>query len=296
MIPPTYEPLVAPARPRRQFWRTIVGLCLVGGVYFLWMVLTGVAIWLVQGLAGFEQSLQRISTGADPWSLILLLSTFLGGWLGVWITVHLLHGRRLRSLLGRAPVVLRDFTLGVAAMVLVGGGLTLAASPLLPPLALTPDPAQWLAFLPLALLGILIQTGAEELVFRGYLQSQLAARFAAPLVYMTVPALLFGFAHFDAAALGDTVWYVFAATALFGLIASDLTQRSGALGLAWGLHFANNVIAILIVSVMGGLGGLALLRAPEGALPEAVLRPILLADMGLMIAVWVACRLWIRRR
>ncbi|WP_370207901.1 CPBP family intramembrane glutamic endopeptidase [Pararhodobacter marinus] len=296
MSPPAYEPLVAPARPRRQLWRTVLGLCLIGGVYFLWMVLTGVAIWLVQGLDGFEQSLQRISTGADPWSLILLLSTFLGGWLGVWIAVHLLHRRGLRSLLGRAPKVLRDFTLGVGAMILVGGGLTLAAAPLLPPLEMTSDPGRWLIFLPLALLGILIQTGAEELVFRGYLQSQLAARFGAPVVYLLVPSLLFGFAHFNAATLGDTVWYVFAATALFGLIASDLTQRSGALGLAWGLHFANNVIAILIVSVMGGLGGLALLRAPGGALAESVLRPILLADMVLMVIVWAVCRLWIRRR
>ncbi|MFN4101862.1 MAG: lysostaphin resistance A-like protein, partial [Pararhodobacter sp.] len=236
-----------------------------------------------------------IAGGADPWSLILLLSTFLGAWLGTWVTMRFLHRRRMRSLLGRAPLVLRDFVIGVLAMVIIGGGLTLAMAPMLPELQLTGDTGLWLAFLPLALFCVLIQTGAEEIVFRGYLQSQLAARFARPLIYLTVPSILFGFAHYNAAELGANAWLVVAATALFGLIASDLTQRTGALGFAWGLHFANNVLAILIVSVAGGLDGLALLQPVEPT-GEGLLRPLLIADMLLMVAVWAACRLWIRRR
>ncbi|WP_127107265.1 CPBP family intramembrane glutamic endopeptidase [Pararhodobacter zhoushanensis] len=296
MIPPSYEPLVAPARPRRQLWRTVLGLAIAIAIYVLWMVAMGAVLWAWQGGDVFSVQLGQISTGSDPWSLILLLSTFLGGWVGLCVTMHLLHRRRLRSLLGRAPLVLRDFVTGVVAMAVIGGGMTLAIAPWLPPLALTPDLGVWLTFLPLALLGILIQTGAEELVFRGYVQSQLAARFAQPLVYLIVPSLLFGMAHFNAEELGGLAWVVVASTALFGLIASDLTQRTGALGLAWGLHFANNVLAILVISVMGGLDGLALLHLPEGAAGEELLRPLLYSDMILMVAVWAACRLWVRRR
>ncbi len=52
----------------------------------------------------------------------------------------------------------------------------------------------------------LIQTGAEELVFRGYLQQQLAARFASPLIWMVLPALIFGAVHYDPATAGPNVW------------------------------------------------------------------------------------------
>lgn len=293
---PAWQSQKLAARPTAQLWRIVLGLLVIGTTYFLWMVATGIALWLVTGSAGFEAELARIGAGADPGALVLLLSTFLGGWLGVWLTLRLLHRRPLGAAFGRAPVVLRDFVAGVAAMVLVGGGLTLAMTPMLPALVLTPDLAGWLWFLPLALLGVLIQTGAEEAVFRGYLQQHLAARFASPLAWLGGPTLLFGLAHFNPEGAGSNVWLVVAATGLFGLIAGDLTARSGSLGFAWGLHFANNVLALLLVSVSGSLDGMALLQLPEGALPDALLRPLLLADMALMVAVWAACRLWLRRR
>lgn len=295
MIPARYEPLVAPARPRRQIWRTVLGVAITGAVYFGWMV--GLAALAARWQAvPFDRLLSRISTGADPWGVILLLAGFAGGWIGLWVTMHLLHRRRLRSLMGRAPVVLRDFVLGTAILALVGGGLTLLLLPMLPPLQMRPDPSTWLAFLPLALLGVLVQTGAEELVFRGYLQSQLAARFGLRLVYLGLPALMFGLAHFNAAELGPDAWIVVASTALFGLAAGDLTQRTGSLGLAWGLHFANNVLAMLVLSLMGGLGGLALFSASEGSVPASMIRPLLISDMLVTLAVWAACRLWLRRR
>lgn len=293
---PQYAAYIAPARATNQLWRLVLGLMLIVGLYVAWMVGMGVVMWLIAGLDGFEAQLARIGNGSEPWSLILLLTTFLGGWLGVAVTLRIFHKRRLRSLLGRAPVVLRDFVLGVALMAVVGGGLTLAMTPFLPELEIATAPDLWLRFLPLALLGILIQTGAEELVFRGYIQGQLAARFASPLIYMTVPTILFGLAHYSPQEMGANVWIVVATTGLFGLATSDLTARTGSLGLAWGLHFANNVLAILIISVMGGLDGLALLHFPDAETVERLMRPLLFADMALMVLVWIACRLWLRRR
>jgi len=293
VIPPAYAPLVAAARPKRQLWRTLLGLGLVATVYFGWMIGLAVLAARAQG-ESVGDLLYRISTGADPMAVILLLGGFLGVWVGLWIALHLLHRRGLRSLMGRAPVVLRDFVTGAVILALVGGGLTLALLPMLPALQLRPDPGAWLAFLPLALLGVLVQTGAEELLFRGYLQSQLAARFGRPLVYLTLPALLFGLAHYNAGELGGDAWIVVASTALFGLVAGDLTRRTGSLGFAWGLHFANNVLAMLVLSLMGGLGGMALLHAAE--LPEALTRPLLVSDMLVTLAVWAACRIWLRRR
>lgn len=296
VLPPAFAAYIAPARAYPQIWRLVLGLALVAGVYFLWMALLGGLLWLASGLDGLDVRLQTIGRGADPWSLLLLLSTFIGMALGVWAAARLLHGRGWRSLFGRPAAVLRDFVLGVAVMLVVGGGLGLLFLPFTPSLVPATPLSLWLAFLPLALLGIALQTGAEELVFRGYLQQQLAARFASPFVWMLLPSLLFGLAHYAPAEMGANTWLVVAATGFFGLIAADLTARTGALGLAWGLHFANNCLAILLVSAMGGLDGLALFQLPEGAAHAEVLRPLLLADMALMGAVWAACRLLLRRR
>ena len=293
---PQYAAYIAPARATNQICRLVLGLMLIVGVYVAWMVGMGVVMWLYSGMDGFQRQLSKMGSGSEPWSLILLFVTFLGGWLGVAITLRVFHNRPLRSLFGRAPVVLRDFVLGVVMMALVGGGLALAMTPLMPGLAIATEPSVWLRFLPLALIGILIQTGAEELVFRGYIQGQLAARFRSPVIWLTVPTILFGLAHYSPQEMGTNAWLVVAATGLFGLATSDLTARTGSLGLGWGLHFSNNVLAILILSVMGGLDGLALLHFPDGAATEQVLRLLLFSDMLLMLSVWAACRLWLRRR
>jgi len=151
-------------------------------------------------------------------------------------------------------------------------------------------------FLPLALLGLLIQTGAEEAVFRGYMQQQLAARFATPVAWMGVPALLFGLAHY-APGLGPvSPWLIVLVTGFFGVIAADLTARSGGIGLAWGIHFANNVIAVLVISAMAGLDGLALFRVSDPAGGAMGLDVLLVADMALMALVWGLARLWLRGR
>lgn len=282
--------------PPPRLWRIAAGVLVIALTYFLWNVGIGGVLWLLSGMDGLEAHLRRLESGASPLAMALLFSTFLGFWLGTWLAMRLLHGRGLGAVIGRAPEVLRDFALGVLAMVLVGGVLTLAMIPMLPPLEMNLDPGTWALLLPLALLGVLVQTGAEEVAFRGYLQGQLARRFASALVWMGVPTVLFGLAHYNPGAMGGNVWLVVAATGLFGLIASDLTARSGNLGLAWGLHFANNVLAILVVSLAGGLDGLALLRPAGGVVSEAELRPLLIADMLLLVAVWASCRIWLRRR
>jgi membrane protease YdiL (CAAX protease family) len=296
MLPPAYAPLIAALSPPARLWRIAAGVLVIALVYFLWNLGLGTALWWIEGLDGLDSRLQTMSTGSDPLAMLLLFSTFIGGFLGVWLAMRLLHRRPMGALFGRAPAVLRDFVLGLGMMAVVGGGLSVLMLPLLPDLELTADPQLWLMVLPLALLGVLIQTGAEEAVFRGYLQGQLAARFAAPLVWMGVPTVLFGLAHYSPEAMGDNTWLVVLATGLFGLIASDLTARSGSLGLAWGLHFANNVMAILIVSLSGTLDGLALLHPAGGAMAADHLQPLLFADIALLVIVWMACRIWLRRR
>jgi membrane protease YdiL (CAAX protease family) len=144
------------------------------------------------------------------------------------------------------------------------------------------------------LAGVLLQTGAEEILFRGYIQQQLAARFRSPILWMILPSALFGVLHWQPDVMGDNAIYVVAAATLFGLLAADLTAKTGSLGAAWGFHFANNVVAILIVSLDGPLSGLALYTASvDPASPE--IRPLILLDMGTTVVTWLIIRTIVSR-
>lgn len=290
-----FERYIAPARVRPQIWRVIAGILLIAGLYTgLMAALVGLAFRLaprdrLPGLAA------EIGWGQSPWGMVALLLSFAALAAGPMIAVRLLHSRRVATLFGPGARVLRHFALGVGVVATVYGlanllSLALPGEPTEPGLPL----ATWLAFLPLALLGVGIQTLAEELVFRAYLLQQLAARFRSRIVWMGLPSLLFGTLHFEPGLIGPNAVYVVAATALFGLAAADLTARTGSIGLAWGLHFANNCAALLFITSGEALTGLALRRSPvEMAAPEGL--AFLAIDMVLVAIVWGACRLLLRR-
>jgi membrane protease YdiL (CAAX protease family) len=283
---------VEPARDRPQLWRLVTGVLLTFGVYFLGVVAIVAAVWLAVGDAGLTGWMERIPTGDTPTALILLLVTFLGMMIGPMIAVRLLHGRPAFSLFG--PRLVYGFVVGA-----VISGAVFALSYLLPvPFEPVPNtaPQLFLTFLPLALVGLLIQTGAEEVLFRGYLQQQLAARFQSWIVWMLVPAVLFGALHWHPANAGpNAIWLVAAAT-LFGVVAADLTRATGSIGAAWGVHFVNNAAAMLIMSLNGSLSGLSLWTTPFTATNTTILRPLIALDMLTTVIVWALIRLWLARR
>jgi membrane protease YdiL (CAAX protease family) len=72
-----------------------------------------------------------------------------------------------------------------------------------------------MSFLPLALVGVLIQTGAEEVLFRGYMQQQLAARFSSPILWMVLPSAIFAALHYQPEIMGDNTWLMMGAVFVF---------------------------------------------------------------------------------
>jgi membrane protease YdiL (CAAX protease family) len=295
LSPLVYDRYVAPARLRPQLWRLGLGVGLMLAIYSLWMGLMVGGVALVRGGAHVDQALGAIGLGDSPVSLILLLLTFLGMALGAFAAVRWLHHRSVASLFGPRALVLRDFGYGFGLFLLV-------ALPGIVWFFLTLDLTRgvawsvWLMFLPLALIGLLIQTGAEEIVFRGYMQQQLAARFAARWVALVVPSVLFGLVHYAPAEMGGTAWLIVGVTGFFGFLMADLTMRSGTIGMAWGLHFANNLLAILLFTTGEALDGLALYRLPFSASDTDVMLPMVAADLLGMVLVWALCRLALRGR
>jgi membrane protease YdiL (CAAX protease family) len=153
----------------------------------------------------------------------------------------------------------------------------------------------WILLLAPSLIFVLIQTSAEEIVFRGYVQQQLAARFSSPLVWMVLPAVLFALGHYLPDTAGDNALMIAAWAGMFGILMADLTARAGTLGPAIAVHFWNNVSAILIVSLPDDLSGLALYLTPFGMNDTEALRAWLPVDFAMMIVLWLAARLAIRR-
>lgn len=292
MWTPQFDRFVAPARARPQLWRLLAGFVLIAVSFVLGFlaVLAGLVATMGPGPAQ-DYLASMAETGGTPTMVVLMLGLFAAPLLAAFLAARLLHGRSAATLFG--PGLLRGFALAAAIAALVYTAVSL----LLPaPFEVVPGlPLPlFLSFLPLALVVLLIQTGAEEVVFRGYLQTQLAARFRHPLVWMAVPALAFGLLHGDPGGGPDMLWLMLPAT-LFGLVAADLTRVTGSIGAAWGLHFLNNATAILLVSLDGNLSGLALYRTPFGADDLSLADPLLWQELTIGVIVWACIRLWLAR-
>lgn len=279
---------VAAARPRAEAWRTALGFVLIIVAWFAWTVvinLVAVGGGLVSGemLTGAPERFMSFTEAAVLMGVIFV--TFWGLWLGVWLVLKWLHKRGLASALshdGRWSHAQFGVGMALAAAYLAAGfGYAAATGNAPAPSGL--DLGQWMmALVPLALL-ILIQSAGEEIVFRGYLPQQLAARWRHPLVWGFLPAFVFGLAHsMNGRPLDEfTIYHVVAATML-GLVMMAMVWRTGSLAAAMGFHFANNLGAILVVGIAGvgqpvSLFTWAPSQAMAGASADVLMLGILLA-------------------
>jgi membrane protease YdiL (CAAX protease family) len=97
----------------------------------------------------------------------------------------------------------------------------------------------------MALVGLAIQTFAEEYVFRGYITQGLMLAIKRPWLAAAVSGLIFGAMH-----IPNGVPQAISAT-LFGVILALIAIRTGGIAFGCGLHLANNLFAAVIL-VSGG--------------------------------------------
>ncbi len=294
---PAYHPhetFIAPARRTAEVWRLFPAAAVIVGIYLGLLFLLGAYLTSTYGQLITWALFQRIARGDTPGAMLLLLWTFAGLAVGPIVAVRLIHGRAAGTLFGpSARRTIADFrtvalpVIGLHAALLP---LALGAEEIRPGVAL----GTFLGYLPFALVGLLIQTGAEELVFRGYLQQQLAARFRHPAIWMGVPSALFAWGHYLPADFGGNAWAVALWAGIFGLLAADLTARTGTLGAALGFHFANNVGAVLLVGIENNLDGLALWSLPVDLSDPGVIGPALAVDFATMLTSWLLARIALR--
>jgi membrane protease YdiL (CAAX protease family) len=170
-----HRAFVAPAAEKSQIWRLIVGMILIVGVF----IGLGSLIYTL-----ILQALTSLSVGIDVANVLSLLFSFGAASVGVFATVYFVHNCQPGVIFGPIRATLAHFYLVALAMTAL-----LVALAVLPPWGFD-EPLianrafwPWLLVLPIALISVLIQTSAEEILFRGYLQQHLGARFSSPWIW-----------------------------------------------------------------------------------------------------------------
>ncbi len=112
-----------------------------------------------------------------------------------------------------------------------------------------------------ALIGLSVQTFAEEFMFRGYLTQGMLLAFKRPLPAAVVSGLLFGLLH-----IPNGLPQALNAIA-FGIVCSLIAIRTGGIAFTFGLHLANNYFgAVAVVSsddVFKGSPGILTQTTPQ---------------------------------
>ena len=289
---PRFAPMISQAAYRPALWRIIAGAVTAILLLLAWLGLIALALSFTESTS-FSRALQAVAGGdpSRPEGALKFLLVVAGLGFSTFLAARFWQGRSAGSLIGPGARTLRHFVVAAGVTFAVAGLSLLIPSPGGAEIERNMELGVWLWWLPFTVIAVVAQTGAEEVFFRGYLQSQIAARFRKPLIWLVLPAVLFGAAHFSPGLPPTVAFAYFCFAALFGLLAGDLTARTGSIGAGWGFHFANNMIAVAFIALDGTITGLGLYRSSVGIEVLGELSPWLLVDLGALIFVW-----WLIRR
>lgn len=274
-------------------------------------VLSHTSFWRVLlVLVGFEVAFEYTPAIFDPDGFgpvrpidtVIELAAFAIPCAVLVILVRLMHRRGFASLTGPLaqvwPVLWRSFA-WVAVVLAIQEPIYLMEE--MQYIETTRPLLQWAVMIPFGMAALLIQTGTEEILYRGYMQQELAARVRSPWVWMVLPSVLFGLAHYgNGGSHNEGLLWAFWAM-LLGLACADLTARVGHIGPAVGLHLANNCFALFVSATTDWpASGLALFLHPMPPPSVAAGDPyqITLLDpvfsvLGIAV-MWLAARVAIR--
>ncbi|MEM9061017.1 MAG: CPBP family intramembrane glutamic endopeptidase [Pseudomonadota bacterium] len=291
---------IARARRRRGIWRSLLGLTLISITY---LITTFAALLLLEtdelssvhfesvdmfiqdGLGAVFWELEDRFRNSDNALIAMILLGFSGTWLGTWIVVRRLHRRSFASVFGPPGTrSLSGFMTGAAFWALMFVTFSAIHTAVLGlPEGGQPGtrPEVWILWIAPMVVLTFVQAAGEEIVFRGYLMQQLAARSSSWLIWALLPSILFGLGHHDGTEIGHL--YVFAAM-LTGLMLSVVVWRAGSLWPAIGWHVSNNIYALCIVSSDPDFGPVALWYYPDVDLAE-LLKIDCVASTILLLAV-----------
>lgn len=262
-----FERYIAAGGQRTGLWRVVLGTVVIG-LFWVGGTMAVLLFWrqlniFRRGPDAADEPLAGLAAG-DPATVAVMLLTFAGVWIGVWLVVTVLHRQRFSTLFAPERTVRAgDFFKGLG----VAAAFALASVPIgmavAEPVATTLPGEKWLAYAIALLALVFVQATAEELMFRGYLLQQLALRSRNPLVWALIPSALFGALHWANAPTWELAAYYVGATFLIGLALAALVWKTGSLWASIGTHVGFNLIGLTVVGTDGLMSGSQLFLFPE---------------------------------
>lgn len=249
-----FQAFISHAQSRPQLWRFLLCSALAIAIYLAFTVGLFATVFAVTSgrlpTVDVAQATTRFSAG-------FLLFSFSGALIGLTLSLWLFYRRGLASLMGPIRQSSQDFLRAAGTFTAVSCVLGV---PLILISGTSPNQsfASVLMFLPLVAALVLLQTGAEELFFRGFVLQHLAARFQSPWVWLILPSALFGILHYDGTISPDRAFGIVAMITLTGILWSDLTRLTGNIGAALGWHFANNLLIATFIGFNDYFNGFSL--------------------------------------
>jgi membrane protease YdiL (CAAX protease family) len=162
---------------------------------------------------------------------------------GLVSAARLVHGKRFADLLGRWSWRAYLRGAGVWFLVLIGAALIdFAIAPQGFSISANSDT---LLLVAVAVPALLVQTFAEEVLFRGYITQGLLLATRRILPAAVISGAIFGAVH-----IPNGLPQAVSATA-FGVVLAIIAIRTGSIAFASGLHFANNIFAATVLVSAG---------------------------------------------
>ncbi|MFL2789425.1 MAG: lysostaphin resistance A-like protein [Paracoccaceae bacterium] len=227
-----------------------------------------------------------LATGNSPAGMIYILSSFLGLMFAL-LLVAKLHNRSFKSFFGSSCGFINYFAYSFLYCVIYCSIFTVTITMITGNIVTQNlSVSNWSMYLIIALPLLFIQVTAEELFFRGYLVQQLATRYNSTLIWMVLPSIGFGLAHYDPQNYGKASLLIVGILTVYGMVAIDLTRRTGNIAAAIGIHLSNNIFTILILGNTSKFSGLSLFIVPTFLENEENLKVILISEFLFIILVW----------
>lgn len=251
---PEYNEAQVEIRP--ALWRFILGTVIIfGGWLVIGTVLTAVVVGQfgldLRAIAGTDDVSRAIVNSYEPWqSASSILISFLP-LLMLPIALHrLLLKKELKTLFTRSS---RSFASEVFRGAAIMAALLIAAG--LPDLALnnedyrwTFDPARFIPYLLIAATLIPMQTTAEEVFYRGWIQQRLENGRRSIWFVSLASGALFALPHLGNPEVNGELLLAVLGYGASGFMFAWVTMRDKSIGLAVGAHAANNIMAGLLLS------------------------------------------------
>jgi hypothetical protein len=248
-----------------RWWMYLVGICLTILGYFIGQCLIVLPLLADAYYLGIEKKILKnpeLLFNAETMGignnlmLALLMLMFVFAFLGLRLAITRIHKKSFLSVVTAYEKIRFGrvfFAFGVWGFLIVT--LTLIGYYMEPEeVTVQFDPGNFFLLLVVSVIFMPIQTGTEELIFRGYLVQGLSLVFKNGLIPIIITSLLFGLVHMDNPEARAHGWMIMLPYyVLFGFFFGMLTLLDEGLELAIGIHLAHNLISSLLVTSPNGV-------------------------------------------